>query len=142
MTRPSGKGESAIRETRSAVAMNSLDLAERRGGMEEAWSAARYDPIPLDVRDKCIAAGLALGTVLMFEMLGLRAALVFALSVMAPVLTLRSVRARLFPASRETFGAYYVAWLYGPLGWGLYRRVRWAQVVGVGVLLAMVMGVM
>lgn len=142
MKRPPRNGESTIGETSSAVAMTSLDLAERRGRTEDDWCATRSDAIPVDFRDKVVAAGLALGTVLMPQMLGLGAALVFALAVMAPVLSLRPVRARLFPAGRETFGAYYVAWLYGPLGWGLYRRVRWAQVVGVGVLLVVVMGVM
>jgi hypothetical protein len=130
-----------MRERPPPVAVHALAPSERSGGTERPWCVPLDDPIALDLRDKVVAAGLALGTVLLLEMLGLGRALALALVAMAPAFTLRPVRRRLFPAGRETFEAYYVAWLYGPLGWGLYKGVRWAQVLGVAVLLAVVLRV-
>ena len=96
----------------------------------------------LEVRDKCIAAGLALGTAVVMAMLRLEVPFLLALAAAAPVLLLEPVRERLFGAGRETLPAYYVAWLYGPLGWGLYRDVRWAQIVGAGLVVAVLVAVM
>lgn len=133
---PEGLGGGAMNETRVVVATPAPDVLERVGRMEEAWSASGRASDPLDVRDKVVAAGLALGTALMLTMLGLGPGFVLALALMSPVLTRPSVRRRLFPPHRETFAAYYVAWLYGPLGWGAYKGVRWAQVLGGGLVVA------
>lgn len=95
-----------------------------------------YDPFGLEFRDKVVAAGLAMGTVLVLTMLGLGGAFALLLALLSPVLTRPSVRRLLFPPGCETFAAYYVAWLYGPLGWGVYRGVRWAQVLGAGLVVA------
>jgi len=100
------------------------------------------DPIGLEFRDKVVAAGLALGTALVVAMLGLGAAFVFVLVLMAPVLTRPAIRRLLCPPRRETFAAYYVAWLYGPLGWGLYRGVRWAQALGAALAVAVTLWVL
>jgi len=75
-------------------------------------------------------------------MLGLEVVFLVGLCVLAPVVLFGPVRDWLFKSGRETFHAYYVAWLYGPLGWGLYRKVRWAQIVGVGIALVVVLTLM
>jgi hypothetical protein len=85
----------------------------------------------LALRDKLVAGGLALGTAMVLVMMGLGAAYAVSLVLLAPLLATRAVRTRVFPVGCETFAAYYVAWLYGPLGWGVYRNSRWAQVLGI-----------
>ena len=96
----------------------------------------------LEMRDKCIAAGLALGTAVVMTMLGLEVPFLLVLAATAPALLLEPVRGHLFRSGRETLQAYYLAWLYGPLGWGLYRRVRWAQILGAGLVVAVLVAVM
>ena len=130
-----------MHESCSAAAMSVSDLAERLGELTDGWSGSGPDSVPLDFRSKVVAAGLALGTALVLDMLGLGNAFVLLLVLMGPVLTLRPVRSRLFSQRRETFAAYYVAWLYGPLGWGTYKGVRWAQVLGAALLLGAVIPV-
>jgi hypothetical protein len=88
----------------------------------------------LPLRDKLVAAGLALGTAMVLVMMGLGAAYAAGLVLLAPLLATRPVRNRVFAVGCETFAAYYVAWLYGPLGWGVYRNSRWAQVLGIGTI--------
>jgi hypothetical protein len=46
-----------------------------------------------------------------------------------------------FPFERETFAAYYVAWLYGPLGWGVYRNSPWVQALGIATIAVVIAGV-
>lgn len=97
----------------------------------------------LDLRDKAVAGGLALGTGMVLMMMGLGAAYAVALVILAPLLALPPIRARVLPVGRETFAGYYVAWLYGPLGWGVYRNLRWAQALGIvtiGLVVARVVG--
>jgi hypothetical protein len=92
----------------------------------------------LALREKVVASSLALGTAMVMVMMGLGAAHALALMFLAPVLALPAIRARVFPFERETFAAYYVAWLYGPLGWGVYRNVGWAQALGAVAIAAVI----
>ena len=131
-------GEIATNESRAATAVSVPDLAEQVAGVADAWRAAGSAPIPLDLRDKVVAAGLALGTGLALEMVGLGSVFVLLLILAGPAFTLRSVRRCLLSPRRETLAAYYVAWLYGPLGWGVYKNVRWAQVLGAALLVAVI----
>ena len=88
----------------------------------------------LALREKVVASSLALGTAMVMVMMGLAAVHALVLTLLAPVLALPAIRARVFPVERETFAAYYVAWLYGPLGWGVYRNSPWAQVLGIAAI--------
>ncbi len=138
MAQGHASGEIVPNESRAATAVSVPDLAEQLAGMEDAWSATESVPIPLDLRDKVVAAGLALGTGVVLEMVGLGRVFVLLLILAGPAITLRSVRRCLLSPRRETLAAYYVAWLYGPLGWGVYKNVRWAQVVGAALLAAVI----
>jgi hypothetical protein len=95
----------------------------------------------LAVRDKVVAGSLALGTAMVMVMMGLGAMHALGLLLLAPVLALPAIRERVFPFERETFAAYYVAWLYGPLGWGVYCNRPWAQVLGVATIAVVIAGV-
>jgi len=140
------EGDSAGGEDpmRDGYAQLALPARQRTVVMSRALSHERSEAVVerLDVRDKCVAGGLSAGTALVMVMLGLAVPFLVALAAAAPVLLLAPVRERLFRSDRETLQAYYVAWLYGPLGWGLYRGVRWAQILGVGVLAAVLVAVM
>lgn len=85
----------------------------------------------LALRDKAVAGGLALATAQSLVMMELDTAYLLGLALLAPLLAMPAVRSRVFPLGRETFAAYYVAWLYGPLGWGVYRNIRWAVALGI-----------
>jgi hypothetical protein len=95
----------------------------------------------LALRDKVVASSLALGTAMLMVMMGLGAVHALALVFLAPVLALPAIRARVFPFERETFAAYYVAWLYGPLGWGVYRNCPWVQALGIATIAVVIAGV-
>ena len=92
----------------------------------------------LDLRDKAVAGGLAIGTAMVMVMMQSGHVYLVALAVLALFLRVRAIRLALLPPGRGTFTAYYVAWLFGPLGWGLYRRVRWAQVAGAALIVLLV----
>jgi hypothetical protein len=95
----------------------------------------------LALREKVVAGSLALGTAMVMVMMGLGTVHALALLLLAPVLALPAIRARVFPIERETFAAFYVAWLYGPLGWGVYRNVGWAQALGTVTIAAVIVRV-
>ncbi len=97
---------------------------------EEARAAGEGGVESLDLRDKVVAGGLAIGTAMVMTMMQLGYVYALGLALLAVLLSKRRIRGVLLPPGRETFAAYYVAWLYGPLGWGLYRRVWWARVAG------------
>jgi len=136
----SAGGEDPMRDGHSQFALPAAQHTVRVG---RALAQERAEAVVerLDVREKCVAGGLAAGTTLVMAMLGLAVPFLVALAAAAPVLLLAPVRERLFRPDRETLQAYYLAWLYGPLGWGLYRGVRWAQIFGVGVVVAVVVAV-
>ncbi len=127
------KGPDRSRTT-PAVLSAVEEMGMWRSWDEDARLTGTLGAEPMDLRDKAVAGGLAIGTAMVMAMMQLGHVYVVALGLLALFLRVRTIRVAILPPGRGTFAAYYVAWLFGPLGWGLYRGVRWAQVAGAALL--------